>query len=77
MAVSVRATEVRVAQQLGILASFPPVSVIVLLAVGVVSPTFAVALEFAVGLLVVDGLLLRFVSGMFDRERLVTGAKAV
>ena len=77
MAVSVRATEVRVAQQLGILASFPPVSVIVLLAVGVVSPTFAVALEFAVGLLVVDALLLRFVSGMFDRERLVTGAKAV
>jgi hypothetical protein len=36
-----------------------------------------VALAFAVGLLVVDVLLLRFVSGMFDRERLVTGAKAV
>jgi ABC-2 type transport system permease protein len=77
MAVSVRATEVRVAQQLGVLASFPPVAVIVLLAVGVVSPSFAVALEFAVGLLVVDALLLRFVSGMFDRERLVTGTKAV
>ena len=77
MAVSVRATEVRVAQQLGMLASFPPVGVIILLAVGVVSPTFSVALEFAVGLLVIDSLLLRFVSGMFDRERLVTGAKAV
>ena len=77
MAVSVRATEVRVAQQLGVLASFPPISVIVLLAVGVVSPTFSVALEFAVGLLVTDALLLRFVSGMFDRERLVTGTKAV
>jgi hypothetical protein len=47
------------------------------LAVGVVSPTFLVALAFAAGLLVVDALLLRFVARMFDRERLVTGAKAV
>jgi ABC-type Na+ efflux pump permease subunit len=76
MAVSVRATEVRVAQQLGTVASLPPVVVIILLAAGVVSPTFPVALEFAAGLLVIDSLLLRFVSGMFDRERLVTGAKA-
>jgi hypothetical protein len=36
-----------------------------------------VALSFAVGLLLIDLLLLRFISGMFDRERLVTGAKAV
>ncbi len=76
MAVSVRASEERVAQQLSVLASFPPVGLIILLAVGVVSPTFLVALAFAVGLLVADGLLLRFVSGMFDRERLVTGNKA-
>jgi ABC-type Na+ efflux pump permease subunit len=76
MAVSVRATDVRVAQQLGVLASFPPVIVIILLAAGVVSPTFSVALEFAVGLLVLDALLLRLVFGMFDRERLVTGARA-
>jgi ABC-type Na+ efflux pump permease subunit len=77
MAVSVRANEVRVAQQLGMLASLPPVGVIILLAAGVVHPTFPVALEFAAGLLVIDALLLRFISGMFDRERLVTGAKAV
>jgi len=77
MAVSVRASEARVAQQLAMLASFPPVGVIVLLAVGVVRPTFLVALAFAAGLLVVDVVLLRFVSRMFDRERLVTGAKAV
>ena len=77
MAVSVRASEARVAQQLAMLASFPPVGLIILLAVGVVSPTFVVALSFAIGLLVVDVLLLRSVSGMFDRERLVTGAKAV
>ena len=76
MAVSVRANEARVAQQLSLLASFPPVGVIILLAVGVVSPTFLVALAFAVGLVVVDALLLHFVSGMFDRERLVTGTRA-
>ena len=77
MAMSVRATEVRVAQQLGMLASLPPVGIIILLAAGVVSPSFSVALEFAAGLLVIDALLFRIVSGMFDRERLVTGAKAV
>jgi ABC-type Na+ efflux pump permease subunit len=77
MAVSVRASDARVAQQLATLASFPPVGLIILLAVGVVSPTFTVALEFAAGLLVVDALVLRVVAGMFNRERLVTGAKPV
>jgi ABC-2 type transport system permease protein len=77
MAISVRASEIRVAQQLGTMASLPPLGVIVLLAIGVVHPTFVVALEFAVGLLVGDLLILRGVSAMFDRERLVTGAKAV
>jgi ABC-type Na+ efflux pump permease subunit len=77
MGVSVRATEVRVAQQLATLASLPPLGVIILLAVGVIHPTLAVALEFAGALLVLDALALRLIAGMFDRERLVTGAKAV
>ena len=76
MAVSVRASEIRVAQQLGTLASLPMVGVVILLVTGVIHPTFAVALEFAGGLLLVDVLALRIVSSMFDRERLVTGAKA-
>jgi ABC-type Na+ efflux pump permease subunit len=76
MAVSVRASEVRVAQQIGMIASFPPLSVVVLLGVGVIHPTFKVAVVFAVGLLVVDARALRIVARMFDRERLVTGAKA-
>jgi len=54
MAVSVRASEVRVAQQLGMIASFPPLSLVVLLGIGVIHPTFVVALLFAVGLLAVD-----------------------
>jgi ABC-type Na+ efflux pump permease subunit len=76
MAISVRAGEVRVAQQLGMLASIPPVGVVALLAIGVIHPTFKVALGFAVGLLAMDRLALRFVSRVFDRERLVTGAAA-
>jgi ABC-type Na+ efflux pump permease subunit len=51
MAVSVQASEVRVAQQLGMLASFPPVGLIALLAFGVIQPTFLVAVLFAAGLL--------------------------
>jgi ABC-type Na+ efflux pump permease subunit len=77
MAVSVRASEVRVAQQLGTLASFPPLGVVILLGVGVITPTFTVAAFFAVGLLAIDIRAWRIVSRMFDRERLITGAKAV
>jgi ABC-type Na+ efflux pump permease subunit len=76
MAISVRANEVRVAQQLGTLASFPPLVIVVLLGVGVVHPTFTAALLFAAGLWVVDVRALRIVSKMFDAERLITGAKA-
>jgi ABC-type Na+ efflux pump permease subunit len=76
MAVSVRATEIRVAQQLGMLASFPVIGLVLLLVVGVIHPTFPVALEFAFGLLFIDLVALRVISRMFDRERLVTGAKA-
>ena len=76
MAASVRASEVRVAQQLGMLASLPPLGVVALLALGVIDATFPVAVLFAVGLLAMDVLAMRVVSRMFDRERLVTGAKA-
>ena len=58
------------------LASVPLIGLFVLLAVGVISPTFTVAILFAVGLLVIDVRASRVVARMFDRERLVTGAKA-
>jgi hypothetical protein len=45
-------------------------------AIGVIHPTFTFAVEFAVGLLAINVLASRIVSGMFDEERLVTGAKA-
>jgi ABC-2 type transport system permease protein len=58
------------------LASLPPIAVVALLATGVIHPTFTIAVLFAVGLLVIDLRALRIVPRMFDRERLVTGAKA-
>jgi ABC-type Na+ efflux pump permease subunit len=76
MAVSVRAGEIRVAQQLGMIASFPPLGVVVLMGLGVIEPTFTAAISFAVLLLAVDMVALRAISGMFDRERLITGSRA-
>lgn len=76
MAVSVRANDIRVAQQLGSLASIPPVVLILILAVGVLHPTMSVALIFALALLAIDVRAIRIVAHMMDRERLVTGSKA-
>jgi ABC-type Na+ efflux pump permease subunit len=76
MAISVRASEIRVAQQLGMLATVPLIGLFVLLAVGTIRATFPVAILFAVALLVIDVRAARVVARMFDRERLVTGAKA-
>jgi hypothetical protein len=42
---------------------------------GVIRPTFRLAFVMAVALLAIDLLAWRLVSKMFDRERLVTGAK--
>jgi len=75
MAVSARASEIRVAQQLGALASFPPVILILMLSVGVIHPTLSVALIFAAALVVIDIRALRLVAKLMNRERLVTGLK--
>jgi ABC-2 type transport system permease protein len=76
MAVSVRAKEVRVSQQLGTLASLPIIGVVFLMALNVIHPTFQTALIFAAVILAVDLRALRVVARMFNRERLVTGSKA-
>ena len=75
LAISARATDTRVAQQLSILGSLPPVAVTALMSFGVISPTFAVAAALAGGLLVIDALACFAVARMFDRERLITGTK--
>ena len=75
LAISARATDTRVAQQLSILASLPPVAVAALMSFNVISPTFAVAAALAGGLLVIDGLACFVVARLFDRERLITGTE--
>ena len=75
IAVSTRSSDVRVAQQLGVLASLPPVFVVVLIAFNVIPVTLALALGCAAGLLTLDVLGWRLTSRLFDRERLVTGTR--
>jgi ABC-2 type transport system permease protein len=68
LAISARAKDVRVAQQLGMLASLPTVAVTSLVAFGVLGHG-EVAL---VALLILDVLGWRIISATFDRERLIT-----
>ncbi|WP_380109922.1 ABC transporter permease [Kribbella qitaiheensis] len=75
IAISARSSDVRVAQQLGMLASLPSVAVSTLVAYDIIPATVGLAIGLAVLLLVLDGLGWRIVSAMFDRERLITGTK--
>jgi ABC-type Na+ efflux pump permease subunit len=76
IAISTRASEVRVAQQLSVLASLPTVAVTTLLAFSVIHPSLHLAIAFGAALLILDRLGWRVVSLMFDRERLITGTRA-
>jgi ABC-type transport system involved in multi-copper enzyme maturation permease subunit len=75
IAISTRSSEVRVAQQLGVLANLPSVVVTSLIAFNVIHATLVVALGGAVVLLVLNRLGWRITSAMFDRERLITGTR--
>jgi ABC-type Na+ efflux pump permease subunit len=77
MAVSTRVSDVRVAGQLSMVANLPPLAVTALLATNVIDQTLTTAALFAGGLVVLNLLASRGISGLFDRERLVTGARAV
>jgi ABC-type transport system involved in multi-copper enzyme maturation permease subunit len=73
--ISARASDVRVAQQLGTLSSIPPLAVVALVSFNVFTPSVTLAVVFALVLLVADVILFRIVSALFDRERLITGAR--
>ena len=74
IAISARSSDVRAAQQLGMVASVAPLVVIGLLSwAGVIQQAILV---LAAALLLIDLLGWRIVSVIFDRERLVTGAKS-
>ena len=73
--ISTRASEVRVAQQLGLLANLPSVAVTSLIAFQVIPQTRQVAAAGAIVLLVLIRLGWRVASAAFDRERLITGIR--
>ena len=75
IAVSARSTDVRVAQQLSVLGSLPPLVILALMSLNVITVSTALAIGLAAALLAVDLLAWRVVAAMFDRERLVTGRR--
>lgn len=75
IAISTRSSDVRVAQQLGTLASLPPLGIAALVSFNVLTHSLWLALAVAAGLLAIDGLGWRAVAAMFDRERLITGRR--
>jgi ABC-type transport system involved in multi-copper enzyme maturation permease subunit len=75
IAISARSADVRVAQQLGVFASLPPLVIVALISLNVIKPSTGLALGLAAALLVMDGLGWRAVAQMFDRERLLTGRR--
>jgi len=75
IAMSARSSDVRVAQQLSVLANLPPVAIVALIGFNVIPPSTGLALGLAGVLLALDVLGWRAVAAMFDRERLITGAR--
>jgi ABC-2 type transport system permease protein len=73
IAVSARSADVRVAQQLSVLGSAPPLVIVALVSLNVITVPAALAVGLAAALLAVDLLAWRVVAALLDRERLVTG----
>jgi ABC-type Na+ efflux pump permease subunit len=72
LAISVRASDIRVAQQLSGLATLPMLGLIALYTFRVITPSVSLAVAGAALLAVIDTVAWRLVSAMFDRERLLT-----
>jgi ABC-2 type transport system permease protein len=75
LGVSALVSDTRVAQQLSVLGSLPPVALTALMQFQVISPTFGLVVALAGGLLAVDCAACLVVARLFDRERLVTGSR--
>jgi ABC-type Na+ efflux pump permease subunit len=73
--ISTRATDVRVAQQLGTLAGLPLLAFTSLITFQLLRPTVPLAVGLALALVVLDIAGWRVVSRLFDRERLITGGR--
>ncbi len=76
IAISARMSDIRAAQQLSVFASLPPLAVAALISLNVIKPSTGLAVALAAALLAIDCLAWRVVAAMFNRERLVTGARS-
>jgi hypothetical protein len=74
LAISTKVSDTRVAQQLTMLASLPPLAVVGLFAFQVIEATLTIAFLLGGALLVIDLVSWFFVAQLFDRERLITGS---
>ena len=75
IAISARSSDVRVAQQLGTVASLPPLGVVAMMTFQVFQPSVTLAVILGAILLIVDVAGWMLIAPLFDRERLVTGAR--
>jgi hypothetical protein len=75
IAISTRATDVRVAQQLAALAGLPTLFITYLVAFGVIPASLGLAVGLGLALIVADALGWRLVAAAFDRERLITNTR--
>jgi ABC-2 type transport system permease protein len=75
LAMSTRASDARVAQQLSLLSSLPVVLGVVLIALDVISPSPELGVALAALFVVLDVGGWWFVSKLFDRERLIAGTR--
>ncbi len=75
LAISTRASDARVAQQLSVLASLPLLIPTVLIAFDIIHATTGLFVAIAVVLAVADAQGWRLVAPMFDRERLISGSR--
>lgn len=75
IAISTRVSEIRVAQQLGLLANLPSVAVTTLVAVNIIHPSFGLFIGGVALLLLLNRLGWRLAAALFDRERLIIGTR--
>jgi hypothetical protein len=75
IAISSQSNDIRVAQQLGILASLPSVIVTSLIAFNVVHPPPVLVLGLIATLVPLDAFAWRMVSLLFNRERHITNTR--
>jgi ABC-2 type transport system permease protein len=71
IAISTRASDIRAAQQLSVLASLPTVAITTLISINVIHPSIGLALAFGAALIVANRLGWQAGSALFDRERLI------